>query len=264
MISKKKVALVTGAAGFLGEVFVEAMLDLNYKLVVADKNLKGLSLIEKKIKKKSKEYFILKLDVTKKKDIESSFKKIIKRYKKIDILINNASIDAKPNYKKNKKKLGFENFSETQWNLEINTNLKSVFLMSQKIGNYMSKKRSGIILNIGSDLSVISPTQSIYKIKNNYYKKPITYSVAKHAIVGLTKYLAEYWAKDNVRVNCLSPGSVNHNQHIALKKQIINLTPIGRLLEKKELKNIIKFLCSEKSRYITGQNILIDGGRTII
>jgi len=160
--------------------------------------------------------------------------------------------------------MNFENLTESQWDLEINTNIKSVFLMCQEIGFYMKKKKFGIVLNIGSDLSIISPKQSIYNNKKIIYKKPLTYSVAKHAIVGLTKYLAEYWSKDNIRVNCLSPGSVNYKQPYNLKNEIKKLTPLGRLLEKKELIEIVKLLCSNKSNYMTGQNILIDGGRTII
>ena len=157
-----------------------------------------------------------------------------------------------------------ENFSEKQWDKEINVNLKSVFLLSRKIGNLMSINKNGIILNIGSDLSIISPTQSIYKNKKFIYKKPITYSVSKHGIVGITKYMAEYWSKYNVRVNCISPGSVKHKQPSSLKKNLVKLIPMSRLLEKKELINVVKFLCSDKSSYITGQNIVIDGGRTII
>lgn len=258
MIDKN--AIITGASGFLGSVFIDALLELKYSLILVDKNISKL----KKINKNKSNIHLYKVDLSNSSEINNFYNKIEKKFKKIDVLINSASIDAKPNFAKKKKNFTLENLSEKQWDREININLKSVFLLSRKIGNLMSYYKDGIILNIGSDLSVISPNQSIYKNKNFIYKKPITYSVSKHGIIGITKYLAEYWSKLNVRVNCLSPGSVNHKQSLSLKKNLINLIPIARLLDKKELIDIVKFLCSDKSSYITGQNIIIDGGRTII
>ena len=125
----------------------------------------------------------------------------------------------------------------------------------------MAKKKFGGIVNLGSDLTVISPNQKIY---NNKYIKPITYSVAKFGVLGMTKYLSSYWAKKNVRVNCLSPGPVNHKQPKFLKKNILEITPQKKILNKNDLSDIVAFLCSEKSTYITGQNFLVDGGRTIV
>ena len=115
----------------------------------------------------------------------------------------------------------------------------------------MAKKKFGGIVNLGSDLTVISPNQKIY---NNKYIKPITYSVAKFGVLGMTKYLSSYWAKKNVRVNCLSPGPVNHKQPKFLKKNILEITPQKKILNKIDLSDIVAFLCSEKSTYITGQN----------
>ena len=256
----KKNAIITGASGFLGSVFIDALLELKYNLILVYKNISNLG----KLKKKNKNVYLYKVDLSSSPEINKFYTKIKKKFKKIDVLINSASIDAKPNFTNKKKNFTLENLTEKQWDREININLKSLFLLSRKIGNLMSYYKYGIILNIGSDLSVISPNQSIYKNSKFVYKKPITYSVSKHGIIGLTKYLAEYWSELNVRVNCLSPGSVNHKQSLSLKKNLINLIPIARLLEKKELINIVKFLCSDKSSYITGQNIIIDGGRTII
>ena len=256
----KQNAIITGASGFLGSVFIKALLELEFNLILVDKNVKKL----KELKKTTSNIHYYKLDVSNSAQINVFYSKIKKKFKKIDVLINSASIDSKPDFSSKKKNFVLENFSEKQWDKEINVNLKSVFLLSRKIGNLMSINKNGIILNIGSDLSIISPRQSIYKNKKFIYKKPITYSVSKHGIVGITKYMAEYWSKYNVRVNCISPGSVKHKQPSSLKKNLVKLIPMSRLLEKKELINVVKFLCSDKSSYITGQNIVVDGGRTVI
>jgi NAD(P)-dependent dehydrogenase (short-subunit alcohol dehydrogenase family) len=261
MKNNKKIALITGAAGLLGRVFVSALLENDFIVLAIDIKKKTIHHFDETIRN-NKNFNFFTCDVINEKKINKLYLYIKNNFKKIDILINSAAIDAKVTPSTNGNK--FENLSVKEWDRLMSINLKSLFLMCKKFGPFMKRNGGGKIINIGSDLSVIAPSQYIYKNKKNIYFKPITYSVSKHAIIGLTKYLAEYWAKNNITVNCLSPGSVNHNQPPLLKKRIISLTPAGRLLDKNELKNVIKFLCSSKSNYITGQNILIDGGRTII
>ena len=126
----------------------------------------------------------------------------------------------------------------------------------------MQQKKSGVILNIASDLSVIAPDQRLYKHLKTI--KPISYSVVKHGLIGLTKYLASYLAESNIRVNALSPGGIYNKQDKTFVNKIKNLIPLGRMASQGEYKETIKFLCSDKSSYITGQNIIVDGGRSII
>ena len=126
----------------------------------------------------------------------------------------------------------------------------------------MVKKRSGIILNISSDLSVIAPDQRLYDHLNT--EKPVSYSVIKHGLIGLTKYLAGYLANKNIRVNALSPGGIKNNQDKIFIKKIKSLIPLNRMAKINEYKEVIKFLCSDSSSYMTGQNIIVDGGRSII
>ena len=126
----------------------------------------------------------------------------------------------------------------------------------------METKKKGVILNIGSDLSIIAPDQRLYSHLNSL--KPVTYSVVKHGIVGLTKYLASYWSSKNIRVNCLSPGGIYNKQDKNFTKKIKKLIPLNRMAHKNEYNEVIQFLCSDASSYMTGQNIIIDGGRTII
>ena len=137
-------------------------------------------------------------------------------------------------------------------------------LCSKVFGSSLSKRNGGVILNIASDLSVIAPDQRLYsssKKKRNY--KPVTYSVIKHGLIGLTKYLSTYWPDKNIRCNSLSPGGVELDQSKEFKKRLKKLIPLNRMAQKSEYKSAIKFLCSDASSYMTGHNLIIDGGRSI-
>ena len=128
----------------------------------------------------------------------------------------------------------------------------------------MFKRKKGSIINIGSDLSVIAPNQKIYKSSYKNYIKPVTYSVIKHGMLGLTKYYASLYANNNVRVNLISPGPIKNKQKPRLIKELNNVIPMNRLGKIEDILGAIYFLASDDSSYITGQNIIIDGGRTII
>jgi NAD(P)-dependent dehydrogenase (short-subunit alcohol dehydrogenase family) len=126
----------------------------------------------------------------------------------------------------------------------------------------MVKSNGGAIINIASDLSIIAPNQEIYSHLNIY--KPVSYSIIKHGIVGLTKYLASYWGKKNIRVNSLSPGGVFNNQDRLFHSKIKKLIPMNRMANINEYHGAIIFLCSDASKYMNGHNLVIDGGRSII
>ena len=128
----------------------------------------------------------------------------------------------------------------------------------------MFNNKNGSIINIGSDLSVIAPNQKIYKSSYKNYKKPPTYSVIKHGLLGLTKYYASLYAENNVRVNMVSPGPVKNNQSRSLINELQNITPMKRLNKPEDLFGVLEFLSNKNSNFITGQNIIIDGGKTII
>lgn len=260
---KNKIALITGAAGMLGEIHSEALLELKFDLIITDINLKLLKKRSKNLEKKfpNSKIVPIKLDVTSENQMKKVLNIIKKKFKKIDVLINNAAIDHKVESKNNLKKNFFENFNNQQWKKEIEVGLYGYYLCCKIFGSYMVKKKSGIILNISSDLSVIAPNQNIYE-KNQ--KKPVTYSIIKTGVIGLTKYLASYWGNSGVRVNALSPGGVFNKQNSKFVRKIENLIPMGRMLYKKELKGSIKYLCSNQSSYLNGHNLVLDGGRSII
>jgi NAD(P)-dependent dehydrogenase (short-subunit alcohol dehydrogenase family) len=140
-------------------------------------------------------------------------------------------------------------------------------LCSQIFGQMMAKKGEGVILNIASDLSIFAPDQRLYKKDGLQPEqqpvKPVTYSVIKHGLIGLTKYLATYWADRGVRCNALSPGGVFNEQGEEFVKKLTNLIPMNRMASKDEYRGAVQFLCSDASAYMNGQNITMDGGRSV-
>ena len=207
------------------------------------------------------------MDVTKESSIKSCLKKIKKIRKKIDILINNASINPTSKKIKNNSNNRLESFSLKNWNKEISVGLTGTFLCSKIFGTEMSKDKKGVIINILSDLSVISPDQRIYqknnKKINNKFAKPITYSAIKTGMLGLTRYIATYWAHKGIRCNAISPGGIYDNQDKFFVRKLNKLIPLGRMAEKDEYRSAIQFLCSDASSYMNGHNMIMDGGRSI-
>ena len=156
----------------------------------------------------------------------------------------------------------------SDWNNQLEVGLTGAMLCSKYFGFEMTKnKGGGVILNIASDLSIISPYQKLYSSsknsKNNQPVKPVAYSVVKHGLIGLTKYLSTYWPEKNIRCNAISPGAVYDNQSKKFVQRIKNLIPLNRLAKQNEYRSAIQFLCSDASSYMTGENIIMDGGRSV-
>ena len=268
---RNKFALITGGGGLLGQEHASALLEVNANIILTDINKEKIDLIKKKLIKfyPSKKIISYRMDVTKPNSIKHVLKSLKKEKICISILVNNAAIDSKINNKgrfKNKNRI--ENLSLLDWNKQLEVGLTGAMLCSKHFGSEMAKNgKGGIILNIASDLSIISPYQRLYKqnksSRDNQPVKPVMYSVIKHGLIGLTKYLSTYWPEKNVRCNAISPGAVYSNQPKEFIKKIKNLIPLNRLAEKSEYKSIVQFLCSDASSYMTGQNIIIDGGRTV-
>jgi len=261
-----KTALITGAGGLLGPKHAEALIECGARVIITDHHPdraeeKASLLNEKYQKKVATSHF---MDVTNKECVEEIFS----RYDEIGILINNAAKD--PKVKKGgglKPDSRFETMSEEYWFEGINAALNGTFLCSQVAANKMLKNGGGVILNISSDLGVIAPDQRIYRKpgveEEAQNVKPITYSAAKWAIVGMTKYLAVYFADKNIRVNCLSPTGVFNNHPPEFVNKLSNIIPMGRMAHIDEYKGAIAFLCSSASSYMTGENMVIDGGKTV-
>lgn len=264
-------ALITGASGLLGGQHARAILQHGGTVVLTDIDEEGLITQKKTLG----EHFdprmveVCWMDVTDESSIELVLQQLNEKGIHISILINNAAIDPKvSSYDSLTEISRLENFSSDQWNLEIAVGLTGVFLCSKIFGTAMATSTtSGVILNISSDLSVISPDQRLYSKadleSSDQPVKPITYSAIKAGIVGLTRYLATYWSEQNVRCNSLSPGGVENGQGVDFTSQLISRIPMGRMAKLDEYQGAIQFLCSDASEYMTGQNIVMDGGRTV-
>ena len=250
-----KEIIITGAGGFLGSKFSKFFSNNGYRVIGVDKDKKKLQSI------KNKKIITICADITNEIEVSKFHQYIKKENYNVCGLINNAAIDAVP-VKSSLKNLKYPSL-ET-WNLEINVSIIGTFLMTKYFGELMIRKKKGSIINIGSDLSLIAPNQKIYNKAYPNYIKPPTYSVVKHGLVGLTKYYASLYANSNVRVNMISPGPIKNTQNKILRDEIKNLTPMKRMAEYKDLFSMMDVLMGDGSMFITGQNILIDGGRTII
>ncbi len=266
---KDNLAIVTGGAGLLGKQHIEALLEANADVVLFDINEKALE--EVKIffmQKYDKDVMALKVDITKEDEILEAKEKIFKKFNKYaNILINNAAIDPKFEKESKVNKSRLENFELNQWNLEISVGLSGAMLCSKIFGVEMAKNGKGVILNIASDLGVIAPDQRLYKkeglIDSEQNVKPVTYSVIKHGLIGLTKYIATYWADRGVRCNAFAPGGVFNNHSDEFLEKITNLIPMKRMANIDEYKASILFLCSDASSYMNGATLNMDGGRSV-
>lgn len=266
---KDNLAIVTGGAGLLGKKHVETLLEAHAEVVIFDINESALVTIKEHFfQKYKKEVLILKVDITKEEEILKAKEEIFNKFNKYpNILINNAAID--PKFEKNSKvnQSRLENLQLAQWNLEISVGLTGAMLCSKIFGYEMAKNRSGVILNIASDLGIIAPDQRLYKedgVKEEKQNvKPVTYSVIKHGLIGLTKYIATYWAHKGVRCNAFAPGGVFNNHSQDFLDKIQQLIPMQRMANIDEYKASILFLCSDASSYMNGAVLNMDGGRSV-
>jgi NAD(P)-dependent dehydrogenase (short-subunit alcohol dehydrogenase family) len=265
-----KWALITGGAGLLGKEHAVALLEIGAKVVLWDVNKENLiSVTNDLIKDFSKQSLITSVvDISQESEVLAACNILDSQGITISILINNAAIN--PKYSSESSGIIFsrvENLSLDDWNYQVSVGLTGAFICSKYFGSKMAINKSGVILNISSDLSVISPDQRLYKLSGkeeiSQPVKPITYSVIKSGLVGMTKYLATYWSSNGVRVNALSPGGIYDGQSEEFVKKITNLIPLGRMAKSSEYRSAVQFLCSDASSYMTGQNIVIDGGRSV-
>ncbi len=265
-----KTALITGAAGLLGMEHAAALLESGATTLLTDMSAAALDAAAQRLSDGHDRARILTavMDVTDPAAIGAVAEMLSGRGLRVDILVNNAAIDPKVKGDQGMVETSrLENFPLDQWNLQMAVGLTGAFLCSQVFGSAMSRDgKGGVILNIASDLSIFAPDQRLYRKEGLPDElqpvKPVTYSVIKAGMIGLTRYLATYWADKGVRANALSPGGVLNGQSEDFVERLSNLIPMGRMAERNEYREAVQFLCSSASSYLNGQNIVMDGGRS--
>lgn len=266
-----KTALITGAAGLLGLEHAAALLESGARVVLTDISESALKSAHGGLSRSFDPANIVTrvMDVAKPADIRAVAERLCSDGLRIDILVNNAAIDPKVKGDQGVLETSrLENFPLEQWDLQMAVGLTGAFLCSQVFGSAMARDgMGGVILNIASDLSVFSPDQRLYRKDglppDTQPVKPVTYSVIKAGLVGLTRYLATYWAENGVRANALSPGGVFNGQGDEFVQRLSSLIPLGRMAQRDEYRAAVQFLCSDASAYMNGQNIVMDGGRSV-
>jgi NAD(P)-dependent dehydrogenase (short-subunit alcohol dehydrogenase family) len=266
-----RTALITGAAGLLGMQHAAALLESGATVVLTDISEAGLASARASLSLGSDPAHIITrlMDVSQPHAIRAVAEDLAKADRRVDILVNNAAIDPKVSGGQGVMETSrLENFPLDQWDFQLTVGLTGAFLCSQVFGTLMARGgKGGVILNVASDLSVFAPDQRLYRkeglANDRQPVKPVTYSVIKAGLVGLTRYLATYWADCGVRANALSPGGVFTGQGDEFVRRLTDLIPLGRMASADEYRAAIQFLCSDASAYLNGQNIVMDGGRSV-
>lgn len=258
-----RVAIITGGAGMLGTRFAETIAELAGRPVLFDVNTNALKAAEHTITTKwPVEVLCQTVDITNAQQVEAAVEAVLARWGRIDILINNAALTVRGGGERFKDYFApFERYPQDLFDLALKVNLTGQFLVTQAVVREMQRARRGVILNIASDVGLISPDHRIYQ--DVAFNTPVAYSMCKAALLALTRYLATYLAPSGVRVNALAPAGVYDAQPEAFVKRLAHLIPLGRMAHKDEYKAAVAFLCSDASSFVTGTTLVADGGRTI-
>jgi NAD(P)-dependent dehydrogenase (short-subunit alcohol dehydrogenase family) len=263
----KKIIVITGASGFLGRKHAEAIASYGGVPILLDLSKQSVDNLADDLNAKYNIGAVgFSIDITNEEAIKENSVQLIEHFGKIDGLINNAANN--PKVESNETNFSrLENFSLNEWNQDLSVGLTGSFLCSKHYGHAISKNpNGGSIINISSDLGLIGPDQRLYSkhglADNQQAVKPITYSVVKTGLLGLTRYLATYWAEQNVRCNAICPGGVENGQPETFIRSVSSRIPMGRLAKSNEYQGTIIWMLSDASSYLNGAIVAVDGGRS--
>ncbi len=262
-----RVAIITGGAGLLGMQHAQAIASTGGFLVLVDlapaRPAERAAALATTWKVQA---MGVVADITNAKQVRSLSKAVMKRFGRVDILINNAANNPKVEDAGKTPWSRLEDFPLAIWQADLAVSLTGAFLCSREFGSIMAHQGRGVIINVASDLAIIAPNQRLYRRKgipeNRQPVKPVTYSVVKSGLLGLTRYLATYWADRGVRANSICPGGIYNGQPEEFVRRLEKLIPMGRMARLTEYQAAMVFLCSDASSYMNGANLVIDGGRS--
>lgn len=260
----QEVVMVTGAAGQLGAQYCRAFLDRGARVTGLD--LKPSAASEALARDFPLNFLFQASDVTRRESLDDALAAVTKRFATPTVLVNNAAIDSPPDAPLSENG-PFEDYPDDSWDRVMNVNVKGVYLCCKVFGAAMAKAGKGSIINVSSIYGVVSPDQSIYdyrRQRGETFYKPVAYSVSKSALLNLTRYLAVYWAKQNVRVNTLVIAGVFNSQEEAFLDAYCGRIPMGRMARKDEYDGAVLFLAGPAATYMTGSTLTVDGGWTAI
>lgn len=264
----KKVIIITGATGLLGRKHAEAVACYGGTPILLDLSQQAVDDLANELNSKYKVNALgFAVDITNEDSIQNNAEWLFNKFGKIDGLVNNAANNPKVEDRGEVNFSRLENFPLDIWHDDIAVGLTGAFLCAKHYGNKISQNpNGGTIVNIASDLGLIAPDQRLYKTSNTLEElqnvKPVTYSVVKSGLIGLTRYLATYWADKNVRCNAMCPGGVENGQPEEFLKKVNARIPMGRLAQSDEYQSTLLWMLSDTSGYLNGAIIAVDGGRT--
>ena len=259
-----EIVVITGAAGQLGQQYVKAFLDAGSRVVGLD--VARTQTVKDVSERWPNTFSFCVGDVTSKSSLQDALASIVEIFGVPTVLVNNAAIDSPPGSPAEDNG-PFEEYPESSWDKVLDVNLKGIFLCCQVFGAAMAQAGRGAIVNVASVYGAVSPDQNIYKYRRQrgeVFYKPVAYSASKSGVLNLSRYLATYWAKSGVRVNSLTIAGVFNNQDEEFLQAYCNRIPIGRMADQDEYNGAVLFLASPATRYMTGSNLVIDGGWTAI
>lgn len=252
-----RTVLLTGAAGLLGKQYADGLSQAGANVILSDVNYSECRKMENELRRKYKcSPLAVKVDISNEKSITSLIRTALKQFSSIDVLINNAVF---PETKK-ERSIPFEKFPLSVWNQIISVNLNGMFLCTREVGKIMKKQKHGSIINISSIYGMIAADQRIYG--QSGLNSTVAYAVTKSAVLNFTRYLASYWNRTGIRVNSLTLGGVESGQDSEFIRNYSYKTMIGRMAHKDEYVGAVLFLASDASSYMTGANVVVDGGWT--
>lgn len=262
-----RVAVVTGGAGLLGAEFCRTLAEAGAAVAVVDLNASASQAIADTLTKSRYKSLAVSTDITNPDSVNALVKKVVSSFGRLDILVNSAALDPKFDADAMKKGItpgAFEDYPLDQWNAALGVNLTGMFLVTQAcVGPMIEQGKKGSIINICSTYGLNGPDQRIYiKDGERVAFKPVYYTVTKAGVMGFTKYLAAYYAGTEIRVNALTPGGVSNNHEDYFVKNYSAKTILGRMAKKDEMNGALLFLASDASSYMTGNNVVVDGGWT--
>ena len=267
-LTGKKI-VITGGAGFLGRHFAAAVAEMGALPILLDMGADYLLQASTELAQNGVKTATYTVDICDKINVQSVVNEIVNFHGTIDVFINSAAFAMK-----NLQEGGddffadFEVYDQKLWQVSLDVNLTGTFLILQAVGKVMKTQQNGVVINIASDVAVISPDHRIYKADEKFdydgveFNTPIGYSATKAGMLAMTRYLATYWAEDGIRVNSFSPAGVFRDHDPKFVEQLTYRIPLGRMAFAEEYKGPIVFLASDASSFMTGANLIVDGGRT--